>query len=152
MTSIRMADKEDLPKVVQLIMRRGEEFDYEASGLPEPELEVLTDTVYRNWMLSPCFVVEDDDGMFGVASTNLSSFGWSAKPYIGMFMVYILPEKRNFDTIKQLYKSVQDYASLQGLLLCDDYIAIDRVDGRRRLMQSLGFKEAGFLLTYRGEK
>lgn len=149
---IRMAEKEDLPRVVRLIMKRGEEFDYEKSGFPKPELDVLTDTVYRNWMLAPCFVVEEDEEIIGLASTTISTFGWSREPYLGMFMVYVLPEKRSFDIIKKLYESVKDYASLQGLLLCDDYIAIDRVDGRRRLMRSLGFKESGFLLTYRGDK
>jgi hypothetical protein len=67
-------------------------------------------------------------------------------------MVYVLPNYRSFDKVKSLYKAIQKYANLQGILYADDYIAIDRVDGRRRLMQSLGFKESGFSLTYRGNK
>lgn len=149
---IRYATKEDLPAVVRLIMERGKEFDYDSHGFPRPELDVVTDTVYKNWLISPCFVVENDDKIVGCASTTISTFGWSRQPYLGMFMVYVLKSHRNYNTIKSLYKSVQDYATLHGLLLCDDYIAIDRVDGRKRLMKSLGFKEAGFLLTYRGEE
>ena len=148
--NVRTAKREDLPKVVQLIMKRGEEFDYEYSGLPEPEIECVTNTVYHNWIKSPCFIVEDDSGIIRVASTNLNKFGWSSKVYMGMFMVYVLPNKRKLVIVKKLYKSVQDYALLQGLLLCDDYIAVDRVDGRKRLMRSLGFKESGFLLTFNG--
>lgn len=149
---IEKAKKGELPRVVSLIMKRGEDFDYKGSGLPEPELDVVADTVFKNWMVSPCFVAKEDGVIVGLASTNLSSFGWSRVPYLGMFMVYILPAFRKYSTVKMIYKSVQDYATLHGLLLCDDYIAIDRVDGRKRLMKSLGFKEAGFLLTYKGDE
>lgn len=152
MTSIKMAKREDLPRVVQLIMKRGEDFDYEARGMPLPDIDVVTDTVYRNWIISPCYVVWKDDEIIGLASTTLSTFGWSKVPHLGLFMVYVLKEHRKFGIIKKLYKSVQDYASLHGLVLHDSYIAIDRVDGRRRLMRALDFEESGFLLTYRGDK
>lgn len=147
---IDMAKKEDLPRVVSLIMQRGKDFDYESHGFPLPEIDVVADTVYKNWLIAPCFVIRENNEIVGLASTTISSFGWSRVPYLGIFMVFVLPAYRNYARIRALYKSVQDYATLHGLLLCDDYIAIDRVDGRKRLMKSLGFKEAGFLLTYRG--
>lgn len=147
-----MAERDDLPRVIQLIMKRGEEFDFEKSGFPEPEIDCVADTVYKNWLLSPCWIVLKDDKIIGLASTTLTNFGWSKKLHMAFFMVYVLPKYRSFDIIKKLYKSVQDYASLQGLLLVDENIAIDRVDGRRRLMRCLGFKESGFLLTFRGDK
>jgi hypothetical protein len=149
---IDLARKEDLPRVVDLIMQRGDEFDYESNGFPLPKKHIVADTVYKNWMVSPCFVVKEDNEIVGLASTALFSFGWTDEPVLSTFMVYILPKHRSFDKIKQLYKAVQSYARLQGILYADDYIAIDRADARARLMRSLGFKQSGFLFTYNGKE
>lgn len=149
---IDLARKEDLPRVVDLIMQRGDEFDYEANGFPGPKKHIVADTVFKNWMVSPCFVVKEGDNIVGLASTTLFSFGWTDEPVLTTFMVYILPKHRDFGTVKALYKAIQSYARLQGLLYADDYIAIDRADARLRLMQSLDFKQSGFLFTFNGKE
>ena len=148
---IRYAELDDLPDVVNLIMQRGEEFDYDSRGFPRPDRKVVTRTVLRNWHLAPCFLLCVDSKTVGCASTTLLSLGWSDEKVLTSFMVYILPKYRNSDRVKMLYKSIQDYADRNGLLYADDYIAIDRVAARQRLMRSLDFQESGFLFTYKGK-
>lgn len=150
--SYRYAQEHELEIVAKLIMKRAEEFDFTSSGFPEPEYDVVLDTVKHNWNLAPCIVAVKDSEIIGLASLTLSAFGWSKKLYLSPFMVYVLPQHRNFGIIKRIYQKIQEFADLHGILYADDYVAIDRVDARRRLMRGLGFKESGFLLTYQGVK
>jgi len=150
MTFIEYARKEELHEVADLIMKRGEEIDYEATGFPKPCRGVVYDTVLRNWHLAPCLVVKKENEIIGLASLNLTSFGWSTELVLSPFMIYVLPEHRSYDIVKAIYDKIKEFALLHRLLFVDDYIAVDRVDGRRRMMRQFGFKEAGFLLTYDG--
>ena len=148
---IEVAQLEDLPDVVNLILKRGEEFDYESHGFPLPQRDAIVKTVVKGWQQAPCFLVKVDGQTVGCASLTLFSFGWSDEKVLSSFMVYILPKHRNNDRVKGLYGAIKDYANCNGLLYADDYIAIDRVAARQRLMRSLEFQESGYLFTYNGK-
>lgn len=149
--TVRYATIDDLPDVVNLIMKRGDGFDYEKHGFPLPDRRVVTRTVVNNWHKSPCFVYVKDSRVIGCASTCIFNFGWSDEDILSTFMLYVLPEHRKHDIVKSLYGSIKDYADRNGLLYADDYIAIDRVAARQRLMRSLDFQQSGFLFTYNGK-
>ncbi|GEM_PF-6082551 len=149
MASIRVAERDDLPRVVALIMERAKEFKF--MNFPKPDINVVADTVYKNYMLAPCFVMEIDGKIVGCASLTLTSFGWSKQVILAPFMVYIQKAHRSLKHTKAIYKAIQEYADEWELLYVDDYIATDRIEARQRLMRGMGFDIQGFMLTYKGE-
>lgn len=145
---IDFAKYQDLPKVIDLIMHLNDNYGF--NDFPSAKRECVENTVRANFERVPCFVVKDGDEIVGLSSLALSNYGWTDEMFITPFVTYILPDHRNIAIVKRLYNAIKKYAELQGMLLVDTHLAMERVDGRRRLLQSLGFKEDGFLMTYKG--
>lgn len=145
---ITIAKEKDLPHVVDLVMHLDSHYGF--NGLPRAKREVVKKTIYDFWLQSPCFLVVKDGKIIGFMSTCFCEYGWTDEKYLSPFVTYVLPKHRNIAIIKALYNAVKKYAKLQGVLLIDAHLATERVDGRRRLLLSQGFKESGFLLTYKG--
>ena len=145
---ISIAKEEDLSHVVDLVMHLDSNYGF--NGLPRAKREVVKESIRENWLQSPCFLVTKDDKIIGFSSTCYGDYGWTDEKFLSTFITYVLPEHRNIGIVKQLYNAIKKYAKLQGVLLIDAHLATERVDGRRRLLLSQGFKESGFLLTYKG--
>jgi hypothetical protein len=148
MTFIRIANKEDLPKVVELIAEGVGDVKFD--GMPDVEMATLADSVYRSWMVAPCFLVCDGDKIVGCASLALKTFPWSQKPSITSNMVYVQETHRSYAIISKLYKAIKGYAKLHGLLYFDTYLGTDRVDARSRILQAQGLVRVGLSMVYDG--
>lgn len=148
MTSIRLAEREDLPEIVELVYKGVLELPVKYY---EPEKRIIADTIYKSWLLAPCFKVIKDGVIVGCASLDLGSLPWSAKPYLTTNMVYVLPEHRSNNIIKELYKSITKYAELQGILYLDNFVSsADKIDGRARLARKHGLDVAGVSIMHNG--
>ena len=145
---ITIARQEELPDVVDLVMHLDEHYGF--NGLPRAKKEIVEQTIHENWLQAPCFLVKKDDKIIGFSSTTLGDYGWTDDKFLTTFVTYVLPEHRKIGIVKELYNAIKKYAKLQGVLLIDAHLATERVDGRRRLLLTQGFKESGFLLTYKG--
>lgn len=146
---IRIAAKEDLPRVVELVKLGVEETKHPI----KVQEKTLADSIYRSFMMAPCFLVENDGETIGCASLTLGNMPWSQQIYLKSNMVYVLPDFRQIGIIKQLYKSIKDYAELQGYLYADTfYSATGEIDGRARLARSQGLKITGISITYDGSE
>lgn len=141
---ISIATKEDLPRVVELVKAGIEELHF---NYPVQD-NVLADSVYRSFMLAPCFLVRDGNDIVGVASLTLGNFPWSQKPYLTSNMVYVLPSNRSYSIVRRLYDYIINYAKLQGISYLDNFMGNDKIDGRLRLAQSKGLEQTGISIKY----
>lgn len=145
---IEIAKQQDLPRIKELVKMGLMELDIE--HLPEIDDSVLEDTIYKNWLVVPTFIVKRNKKIIGCACLSLSTFGWSKEIHLDTFMVYILPEYRNYAILNNLYKKIKNFAKLQGLLYVDVYLGKDKIDERRRLIRSNGLTEIGIFVAYKG--
>ncbi len=146
MHSIEIASRKDLLRVIELFLKRGEEFDFKM--FPPPDLESIIETVTKSFLKAPCFLLKVNGEIVGFAGLTLDAFGWNKhQPFLCDYMVYCLPPYRDINIAKLLYGAILEFADFHGLPVHLHYIATDRKDARLRLMRRLGFENTGFLLS-----
>jgi len=146
MASIRLAREEDLPLVVGLYVDAVNDMR-KRIDLPKPKLNHIKPHVYSDFQTAPCFILEDD-GVIGFASMCLGHHVWSSKPYLTTSMVYVKHEKRKYAILELLYKTIQEYADLQGMPYIDHYFIGGEIDERRKTLRSLNLKEHGIIIGF----
>lgn len=145
---IRDATMSEIPRVVSLVIKGVEEME----NVPyKPELDCTTDSVIQAFKQVPCKVVVIDDKIVGCASLCYTSSAWSNKPILTSIMVYVLPEHRNFATLKELYSNIRDTANLLGVPYMDNFHGSDKIDARARLSQAQNLKVIGINIMYDGK-
>lgn len=151
MLSIEMATPEELPRVCELFLERGKEFDF--GPFPPPVFDDIRLTVYRCYAQAPCFVLKTEQGeIVGFAGLAVRTFCWNeSAPFLTDYMAYVQAPYRDYKVAQMLYNAIIEFAALHGLGVHLYYIATERHDARLRLMRRLGFKQTGFLLSYGGK-
>lgn len=147
MTCIKVAVKEDLPEIFEVFKQGISELEY---PIREVEDSVLKDSIEKTWRIAPCFIVVKEDKIIGIASLNLISMPWSAKPILTSNIVHVLKEYRNFAIIKQLYKTIRGYAELQGIPYLDQFMGTEKSDARARLARTQKLENVGITILYNG--
>lgn len=149
MPSIKMAERSDLPRVIELCLATASEFDHAGTWAPEPA--TIAAFMLDSWKLAPIFMVLDDEAnLVGFSGLALNTHWWSKKPILMDYRTYILPCARGINTVKILYKEIAEYARLQGLPVYLAHHVQVGMDARRRLMRRLGFKEIECLFASNG--
>ena len=113
---------------------------------------VLEKNIFISWLSAPCFVVKVDDKIVGCAPLTLGSLPWSSKLLVSSILVYVLPEYRNSNIIKELYKEIKEYAELQGILYKDEFSCTGKIDARLRLARRQNLKQSGINIYFDGRK
>lgn len=146
---IRIAEMEDIETIIKLMKVAISQMDERFYPVED---DVLEENVRSTFHMCPFFLVCEGDYVVGLASLALATQFWSSKPYLTTSMVYVLPEYRCFDTIKQLYKAIRRYADLQGILYLDNFYGTDKIDGRARLARTQKLDVIGLSILYEGQK
>jgi GNAT superfamily N-acetyltransferase len=150
MTCINIAQREDLPRICELVKMGVEELPVHYYDVDD---SVLADTVYKSWLMAPCFTVVVEGKIVGCASCDLGSMPWAKDVYLTTNMVYVLPEYRNNRIIKELYKNITKYADLQGILYLDNFVSnADKIDGRARLARLHKLDVVGVSIMHNGDE
>ena len=100
MYSVTMAKKDDLPMVVRMAKQGIERIDMSAA--PVVDVTVLADTIYKNYMISPVFVLCKNGEPVGVAPTTVNTHGWSKVPHLSTLVIYIQDKHKSLNTLDML--------------------------------------------------
>jgi hypothetical protein len=147
MTSIRIATESDLYTVFDLVLDGIKEME---DSFLDIEEDVLRDKLRASWEVEPTFIASIDGKDIGVASLTRGSMTWSSKPCITSNMVHVLREYRNFAIIKELYKTIQQYADMKKVLYIDNYFGTEKIDIKGRLCELVGLEKSGISIVYKG--
>ena len=92
---------------------------------------------------------QDDKLIDGVLGMRISRVWWSNDPILHTFLFFIKEEHRSFSLARDLLKSAQEYAIINGLPIVFDLFAQKDVNKKIKLLKYLGFKECGTLLIFK---
>ena len=146
MYNVSIAKRCELPTVVRLSKEGIEQIDVEPA--PIVDTNVLADTVYKNYMISPVFILQKNGVPVGVAPTTLNTYGWSKSPHLSTLVIYIQKDHKSLNTLDLLMKAITEYANKQGIPYIDTFMGQKRIRARKRLIKRQGFKEAGTTFIY----
>lgn len=132
---IRKATKDDLMFCMELFKRGLEE-----NGITDYHDSLILNKIIVSYHQAPCFLLEKDDKVIGMASLNMGVISYSGKPILVDNMFYIRPENRSLENLNKLVKSCKDFAEEHSLPLRFDFLSNDNEKLQKRLYRMNGIK------------
>ena len=129
---VRQAEYADIPRVIQL-------YKAALTELGETYMDDRVENKVRNsYYLAPCFLLANDDKIFGMAGLTVVTAAWSNAVSLADYMFYTEKEHRSLENLSALVQACKDFAQSQNLPL-----RLEFVTGKQEVRQRL-FKMHGF--------
>lgn len=144
--SIRQAETKDIKAIVELYKK-----GLEALGYNDWKEDLLIKKITESFVLAPCFVIEKDDKLIGMAGLTLVTIAHSGVASLADYMFYIEPEARNIKTLNALVSEVKDFAAQNNFPLRLFFTLNEDEAVKRRLLKVNGFKIDNIIGTYNGK-
>lgn len=141
---IRKASSDDIPYVLDLFKKGLEEHDIEYH-----ESYVLNKIII-SYHQAPCFLLEEDGRICGMASLNIGILPFTGKPTLTDNMFYIEPEYRDLKRFSGLVEACKAFADDHNLPLRLDFISQNDEELRKRIFRMHGFKVSSVVGVYNG--
>lgn len=113
--------------------------------------DLLIKKITESFILAPCFVIEKDDIICGIAGLTLVILSHSGSAQLADYMFYVVPEHRSLKTLNSLVREVKGFADQNNFPLRLEFLCNDDEPLKRRLLKMNGFKIGGIIGTYNYE-
>lgn len=143
---IRKAKSTDIPRIIELYRESLDEIG--VNHLDSLTSKVVTD----NFFLAPCFVLEINGTIRGIAGLTVSFIPWSGDATLKDYIFYVEPEHRNIDNLGGLVSNCKDFADELGTPLQVSFIVNQDEELRRRILRRHGFEVVSVLGEYHDKK
>jgi hypothetical protein len=140
---IRQAEVRDIKQIVALYKEGLDELGYTDS-----KEDLLINKVTESFVLAPCFVIEKDGILEGIAGLTLVITSHNGVAQLVDYMFYIKPGVRNIKTLNALVLKVKEFASANNLPLKLEFLCNDDEPLKKRLLTMNGFKIGGIIGVY----
>ena len=144
--SVRIANTSDIPYIVHLCKEALEE-----SGIEYSE-KYLFKKIVNSYHLAPCFLYEKDGNIEGLAGFTTAINAYSGKAIMSEYMFYIRDKHRNIESLRGLVDAAKDFALDNNMDLRVEFIVVDDLQKRKRLLEHFGFKVTGLVGVVKWEK
>lgn len=112
-------------------------------------LDSLTSKVVTdNFFLAPCFVLEINGTIRGIAGLTITFKPWSGNATLRDYIFYVEPEHRNDNNLGGLVSNCKDFADEIGVPLQVEFIIKDDEELRKRVLRKYGFKVVSVIGEY----
>lgn len=142
---IRKAENKDLDKVLELVRAGLDEL-----GQKYHE-SLLLKKVVNSFHLAPCFLLEIDGIIRGIAGFTVIKSSWDGEATLADYLFYIEPEYRNIVNLSGLVEEAKGFADTMNLPLRIEYLVSSDRKLHERLMRINGFKIES-LVGYYGKR
>lgn len=143
---IYVAEREDLPTIIEMVLKIPDEIGFEK--LPTKNPQKVTQWIYDNWLEAPIFVYKVDSEIVGLVGVLIDSMWWSDERVVQDYVFYIDKDHRKASVFNELIKAVRDFAKLNGLPVVTQFLSAARTETKQKIFERNGFKNAGFIVTY----
>lgn len=141
----RLATLDDMPKLIELYISGLEELgeDYKES--------LLVKKILDNYYLAPCYVVENNGIVVGMAGFTTVISSHSGVAMLCDYIFYVEPEYRNIKTLSALVSQIKAFAKAQNMPLKIELSIRNDEKLRSRLLSIFGFKVYSLCGAYDGK-
>ena len=140
---IRQAETKDIKQIVALYKEGLEEL-----GFNDSKEELLIKKVTESFVLAPCFVIENNGILDGIAGLTLVITSHNGVASLADYMFYIRPDVRNIKTLNALVLKVKEFASANNLPLKLEFLCNNDEPLKRRLLTMNSFEIGGIIGVY----
>ncbi|MAI17151.1 MAG: hypothetical protein CBC71_06325 [Rhodobacteraceae bacterium TMED111] len=141
---VRQAKSTEIPRIIELYRESLDEIGVK-------HLDSLTSkTVTDNFFQAPCFLLEIDGIIRGIAGLTISFTPWSGEATLRDYMFYIQPEYRNDKSLGGLVNSCKEFAKKLGVNLQVSFIVKNDEKLRQRVLKKYGFEVKTVIGEYHG--
>lgn len=138
---IRPATKDDLLKVFEMV-----EAALIEVGAPYTKKHIV-DKVTYSYYLAPCFLLEIDGNICGMAGLTVVICSWSGNATLADYMFYIEPQYRSLSNLGGLVEKSKEFALQNQTPLRLEFVTGSE-EVRKRLFRMHGFKVDCVVGTY----
>lgn len=142
---IRKATPSDIPYVLELYTKGLNEIGYD--NIKE---SYLLNKVITSYHLAPCFLLEVEDEIVGMAGLTVYIQPWSGEATLNDYIFYMKPEHRNTRNLGGLVDNCKEFAKEKGIPLRVNFIVNNDEDLRKRVLKKHGFEVKSVLGEYNG--
>lgn len=140
---VRQAEYKDIPYIAVLYKKA-------LTELGEEYLDDRVENKVRNsFYLAPCFLLENDDKIVGMAGLTVVHAAWSNAVSLADYMFFIEKEHRSLKNLSALVQACKDFALSQNLPLRLEFITGTQ-EVRERLFKMHGFDKTVVVGVYNG--
>lgn len=140
---VRQALTSDIKDIVELYKAGLNELGY-----TDWKEELLIKKVTESFVLAPCFVIEKDDKIVGMAGLTLVTIAYNGVVQLADYMFYIDPDVRSIKTLNALVSKVKEFATQNNFPLRLEFVSQNDENIKERLLRINGFKIGGVIGIY----
>lgn len=138
-SSVRIANTSDIPHIMHLCKE----------GLSEVGIDYnekyLFKKIVNSYHLAPCFLYEKDGNIEGLAGFTIAINAYNGKAIMSEYIFYIRDKHRNIESLRGLVDAAKDFALDNSMDLRVEFIVVDDLQKRKRLLEHFGFKVTGLV-------
>lgn len=131
---VRQATNHDLPEILRLYKAGLDEL-----GCDDWKETFLIKKITESFLLAPCFLVENDGKVYGIAGLTLVITSHNGVATLMDYMFYVVPDKRNIDVLGGLMEEIKQFAIASNLPVKLEFVCNDDEALRKRLFKRYGF-------------
>lgn len=133
--NIRQATPKDIPYILRLYKAGLDEM-----GISNYTEANLLNKIVVSYQLAPCFLVEVDDKIVGMAGLTTKIESWSQKATLCEYMFYVEPQHRSLRVLGGLVKKSKDFARENNFPFRLELTLQNDEALRKRLFKMYGFE------------
>lgn len=144
MGCVRIAAPDDFDEIARLykagLTELGQKYDDEK----------VLNKVVTSYYLAPCFLLEIDGKICGIAGFTTVTSSHSGDASLADYMFYVEPKHRNMDSLNALTGAVKDFASAHKLPVRLEFLSHDDEAVKKRLLKRHGFEIGAIIGVFHG--